>query len=76
MSHDYPNPFWGQRPGSIISAPGLSEFEMCTQRLGLSEHEYATSIELRKWCDEHKHRCYIPEWLLKLWHMDVRNPRA
>lgn len=69
MPHDYPNAFWGHRCDTTIPVTGLCEFELYTQQLGLREHEYAASLELRKWCDEHKNRCYIPEWLLKLWRM-------
>lgn len=50
---------------------GPCRFEMYTQQLGLREHEYAGSLALRRWCDEHKNSSYVPEWLLKRWRMDV-----
>jgi len=46
---------------------------MYTQELGLNEAEYVASLELRRWCDDHKNHCYVPEWLLKHWGMQVDN---
>jgi hypothetical protein len=54
-----------------VPAGGATAFEECVRRLRLQEHEYAHSVELRTWCRENKDRCYIPEWLLKIWGMFV-----
>jgi hypothetical protein len=48
-----------------------TEFELQVQRLGLSEDGYASSDHLRRWCEFNRHRCYVPEWLLKRWGMGV-----
>jgi len=70
MHRQHGNRFWGS--GITPHQPAaMCEFEMFTQQLGLSEHEYSSSLHLRTWCDEHKNRCYIPEWLLKRWNMRV-----
>lgn len=50
---------------------GGGEFERYAQQLGLAEHSYVDSRELREWCRENRHRYYIPEWLLKEWRMPV-----
>jgi hypothetical protein len=41
------------------------------KRLRLTKETCAGSAELRTWCQKNKNRCYIPEWLLSLWDMDV-----
>jgi len=46
-------------------------FEQEVRRLGLNERTCAASKELRRWCELNKDRCYIPEWLLARWGMDV-----
>lgn len=50
---------------------GCGAFERYAQQLGLTERSYVDSRELREWCRENRHRCYIPEWLLKEWRMTV-----
>ena len=47
------------------------EFELVAKKLGLKEEEYATSVALRRWCENNANRCYIPERLLKLWGITV-----
>jgi hypothetical protein len=32
---------------------------------------YASSRELRTWCDRNRNRVYIPEWLLEKWDITV-----
>jgi len=48
-----------------------SEFELHAKQLGLTPEKYASSDRLRQWCMQNKNRCYIPEWLLKEWELDV-----
>jgi hypothetical protein len=63
------NPNWGQ-PGPIPRA-AATEFEVEVRRLGLTGQTCASSSELRRWCEVNKKRCYIPEWLLEAWRIDV-----
>jgi hypothetical protein len=48
-----------------------TSFEEEVRRLGLHEGEYAMSRELREWCRLNASRCYVPEWLLKQWDLDI-----
>lgn len=53
-------------------APALpTAFEMQVRRLQLTEDAYARSRELRLWCELHRNRHFIPEWLLREWGMTV-----
>ena len=64
------NPNWGQPlPSSIPTLP--TEFEMKVRQLGLTREMYVYSEELRGWCEENRNRCYIPEWLLEAWDIQV-----
>ena len=65
------NPNWGSgRPARL--APAVpTEFEVQVRLLGLTKQTYADSVELRRWCERNRNRCYIPEWLLKAWRIDV-----
>lgn len=71
MTLRHGNPLWGSGAPPQFQPAVICEFETYTQQLGLSEEEYTGSLELRSWCDKHKNQCYIPEWLLKRWGMDV-----
>jgi hypothetical protein len=63
------NPNWG-RP--IPSGPALAtEFELQVSRLQLTPEIYASSAQLRAWCERNRNRCYVPEWLLKEWDIIV-----
>jgi hypothetical protein len=63
------NQNWG-RP--FAATPDLpTQFEMQIEQLGLTPETYAHSEELRSWCKENRNRCYVPEWLLKVWDMSV-----
>jgi hypothetical protein len=48
-----------------------SEFEKRMRELRLTRDTCADSLALRRWCEENRNRCYIPEWLLKVWGIDV-----
>ena len=65
------NPDWGKIPRPIPAL--LTEFEMQVERLGLSKAHYATSPELKRWCDRNRSRVYVPEWLLEEWGMTVNS---
>jgi hypothetical protein len=65
------NPNWGQ-PLAHAPAPALpSEFEVQVRQLKLTAKTYSSSAKLRTWCERNKNRCYVPEWLLKEWHIPV-----
>jgi hypothetical protein len=63
------NPNWMQPMKATPDVP--TAFEEQVRDLGLTEQTCASSAELREWCQRNKDRCYIPEWLLKRWEMDV-----
>lgn len=48
-----------------------SEFEIEVKQLGLTLDRYPTSIESRMWCERNCNRCYVPEWLLEGWDIEV-----
>lgn len=50
-----------------IPGPAPTEFELQAHRLGLTEDDYVSSAQLRRWCEDNRDRCYVPEWLLKRW---------
>jgi hypothetical protein len=41
------------------------------QAITTTPHVYASSHELRRWCERNRNRCYIPEWLLDAWDIPV-----
>jgi hypothetical protein len=63
------NPNWG-RPILFIPA-AATEFEKQLRRLGLTRETCRGSTDLRKWCERNRNRCYIPEWLLDAWDIEV-----
>lgn len=63
------NPDWGRPPQPLRWLP--TEFEIEVKRLGLRKGEYVTSLELKLWCGRNRNRCFIPEWLLEAWNMEV-----
>ena len=63
------NPNWGK---PVAAGPVMpSEFEIEAKRLRLTPESYVSSVQLRIWCQRNRNRCYIPEWLLKEWNIDV-----
>jgi hypothetical protein len=63
------NPNWG-RP--IPPAPALAtEFELRVRHLQLTPEMYASSRELRIWCQQNRNRIYIPQSLLAEWDITV-----
>jgi hypothetical protein len=61
------NPNWSR--GLLIPLRGTqpTAFELQAEHLGLESHDWATSSELRHWCERNGDRVYVPEWLLKAW---------
>lgn len=48
-----------------------SAFEIEMRQLGLTLQTSLDSPQLREWCRRNKEHVYIPEWLLKQWHMSL-----
>jgi hypothetical protein len=48
-------------------------FERRAHELGLTVPTYVESGELRRWCQDNRNKCYIPEWLLKTWGISVNS---
>src|SRR5262249_37373944 len=69
MNHRRGNPNWGRPLPPVPASP--TEFENMVRRLKLMPEMYATSHELRRWCHLNRNRCYVPEWLLQEWRMNV-----
>jgi hypothetical protein len=68
------NPNWGK---PIPPMPGLlTEFEKEARHLRLTTETYASSRELREWCERNKNRVYVPEWLLAEWRILVESDTA
>jgi hypothetical protein len=63
------NPNWGVPFRGVPAAP--TQFEMQVTQLRLAPEGYVCSPELRTWCEENRNRCYVPEWLLTAWDMQV-----
>jgi hypothetical protein len=59
------------RTGGSLSHPLPQFLPKQVARLGLRKSEYATSVTLRRWCDQNRNRVYVPEWLLIEWVMNV-----
>jgi hypothetical protein len=57
--------------GHSIARPLATEFELQARRLQLTPEMYVSSRELRLWCLLNSNRCYVPEWLLAEWSINV-----
>jgi hypothetical protein len=69
------NPNWGQPIVQCLPA-APSEFEVVAERLKLSPKQYIGSLDLRAWCVKNRNRCYIPEWLLEAWQIEIDSNMA
>jgi hypothetical protein len=65
------NPNWSAGRPVIVPPAEPTEFEMQVRELGLTPKKYASSAELRRWCERNKNHHYIPEWLLEAWKIKV-----
>jgi hypothetical protein len=63
------NPNWG-RPIPRVRALA-TEFELRASQLQLTARMYASSAELRTWCEQNRNRLYVPEWVLEEWGITV-----
>jgi hypothetical protein len=64
------NPNWGQPYAPVPDLP--TEFEQQVEKLGLRPSEYEVSSKLRTWCRKNAQTRYVPEYLLKLWGIRVK----
>jgi hypothetical protein len=71
MTRPRGNPNWGRGDRPCLSLP--TAFEVEVRQLHLMSETYTSSAELKSWCERNRNRCYIPEWLLQAWDIDV-NP--
>ena len=69
MTRKRGNADWSSGRPTKVPASTPTEFELQARRLGLTEERYASSDQLRLWCEHNRDRCYVPEWLLKRWGM-------
>jgi hypothetical protein len=70
MGHQRGNPNWGR---AMPFAPAIpTEFELKVKYLRLTPQMYVSSLELKRWCASNRNRCYVPEWLLKEWNLEVQ----
>jgi hypothetical protein len=64
------NPNWLK---AYVPAPyRLSEFEQQVEALGLRPDQYQASPDLQRWCRRNANTHYVPEDLLRLWGIDVK----
>lgn len=64
------NPDWGKP--HVPASFQLTEFEQQVEELGLRPDEYQASPELRRWCRRNANTHYVPEDLLRLWGINVK----
>ena len=64
------NPNWGKPDVPVAVLP--TAFEKQVEKLGLSPDKYQDSSKLRNWCLRNANQHYVPEYLLKVWGIDVR----
>jgi hypothetical protein len=62
---------WASGRGAEIRPDEPTGFDVKVQKLGLNSGNWASSEELRKWCEQNKNHCYIPEQVLKRWKIVV-----
>jgi hypothetical protein len=55
------------QPAAVLA----TEFELQVRHLHLTPDTYVFSSEWHRWCEKNRNRVYIPEWLLKAWHITV-----
>jgi hypothetical protein len=65
------NPGWSSGKAATVRPATPTEFEIQAEQLGLGHDTYASSGELRAWCERNRNRCYVPEGLLKTWGIPV-----
>jgi len=64
---------WSSGQAPAIPPAVAPAFERRADELGLTAPTYVDSGELRRWCQDNRNKCYIPEWLLKTWGISVNS---
>jgi hypothetical protein len=62
------NPNWGKGKDTPLESTTCA-FEVKANELGLASDQYLRSEELRAWAAANKNTRYVPETLLKAWHL-------
>jgi hypothetical protein len=65
------NANWASGRPILLRSARSTEFEIYARKLGLTPETYLGSPQLRQWCEQNRHRCYVPEWLLVEWGLRV-----
>jgi hypothetical protein len=65
------NPNWGKPEVLVPLVP--TEFEQQVEKLDLLPDEYQASSQLKSWCRRNANLRYVPESLLKLWGIHVKD---
>jgi hypothetical protein len=73
MSARHRNLGWSSGQPAAVPPAIPSAFERRVDELGLTAPTYLESGELRRWCQDNRNKCYIPEWLLKTWGIPVNS---
>lgn len=65
------NPNWTKGLGGEhdFVPPSKSEFEQIVARLKLLPEQYSSSRELRTWAEKNWRQKFVPEKLLRVWHL-------
>ena len=71
MSGRHENSGWSSGQPAAVPPAITPAFERRAHELGLTAPTYTESDELRRWCQDNRTKCYIPEWLLKTWGISV-----
>jgi len=64
------NPNWG-KPDPWVCLKTPSAFEQVVNTLHLRPEQYVGSKELRKWVQRNMQSHFVPEDLLKAWHLEL-----
>jgi len=59
------------KPESAAVAPTVTEFERTASEFNLNPDEYVNSAHLRQWAEQNRNSRYVPEYLLKVWKLEV-----
>src|SRR5689334_3746011 len=69
MTRKRGNPNWGRPIAHALVL--VTEFELRARQLHLTPETYASSAQLRTWCQQNRNRVYVPDWLLEVWCLAV-----
>jgi hypothetical protein len=72
MSGRNGNSGWSSGARAAVPPAMPTAFDKRVGKLSLTAPAYLESRELREWCEDNCDKCYIPEWLLKAWGIEVK----